>query len=374
MKHWRYIEDDGVDAAEGLAADEVLMDYHLQATDGQAPGILRLYTYRDHCALVGRFQNIHAELNLPFCRQQHISFSRRLTGGGAIIMGQQQLGICLTLPAPDQLSTRQLYRKLSAPIAGALKTLGIETRFRGKNDLEVNGKKIAGLGIFSNPRGIIQFHTSLLLDLDLELMLKVLNIPLQKVAGKSLDRVRNRITTVNRETGLNMEPDEFRPLLRKAFQQSLGIRFFSQAFSPSENKDIIQLAEAKYRHPDWLYRQTPQPDMNGMGLKKTDGGLLRAYVALKGPTIKSLLITGDYLAQEALFTELEASLKWSPADKTAIAEAVQKVFQAHNPPPQGIRADDLATLVWRATLAAMKEVHHNYRGSCYQPRELRQDA
>ena len=58
MTRWRYLEDDGVDAAAGLAADEALM---LRCGRGQTPdadATLRLYTYRAHCALVGRYQSL----------------------------------------------------------------------------------------------------------------------------------------------------------------------------------------------------------------------------------------------------------------------------------------------------------------------------
>jgi lipoate-protein ligase A len=44
--------------------------------------------------------------------------------------------------------------------------MGTEAKFRSRNDLEVNGKKIAGLGVHVSATGDIQFHTSLLVDLD----------------------------------------------------------------------------------------------------------------------------------------------------------------------------------------------------------------
>ena len=84
---WRYLADDGVSAAFGLAADEVLA--RRQGT-GASPPTLRLYTYASHCALVGRFQRVALEVRLPFCRAHGIAVNRRPTGGGAIIMGADQ--------------------------------------------------------------------------------------------------------------------------------------------------------------------------------------------------------------------------------------------------------------------------------------------
>ena len=52
---WQLISADGARATHGLAADEVLCR---QVGAGRSPPTLRLYTYRSHCALVGRFQNL----------------------------------------------------------------------------------------------------------------------------------------------------------------------------------------------------------------------------------------------------------------------------------------------------------------------------
>ena len=86
---WRYFPEDRVSDYFGLAADETMA---LRVGKNQSLPILRLYTYRSNSALVGRFQRIENELNLNFCETQCISVNRRLTGGGAILLGEDQLG------------------------------------------------------------------------------------------------------------------------------------------------------------------------------------------------------------------------------------------------------------------------------------------
>ena len=61
MTTWRLIRDDGATAAGGLAADETLAR---RVGEGASPPTLRLYTYRPHVALVGRFQDATNELRL----------------------------------------------------------------------------------------------------------------------------------------------------------------------------------------------------------------------------------------------------------------------------------------------------------------------
>ncbi len=123
MNEWRLITDDGVSASFGLAADECLA--HRVGTGTSQP-TLRLYTYRSHCALVGRFQNTDNEISRTYCEANGIPLNRRPTGGGAIIMGEDQLGIALCIPGREGDSYRQareLMVHFSAGIISGLEAL-----------------------------------------------------------------------------------------------------------------------------------------------------------------------------------------------------------------------------------------------------------
>ncbi len=367
MTTWRYIKENSVTAANGLATDEFLMGTYSGKSTSEAT--LRLYTYKNYCTLVGRFQNIHAELNLEAIRQMGFQYSRRLTGGGAIIMGEGQLGLCLaTANTFNSGNTRELYHIFSTPVLKALEQLGIKAGFQGKNDLVVKGKKIAGLGIHVNPHGAIQFHTSLLVDLDIPVMLKVLNIPLQKIGDKKqIHKVEQRITTVSREIGRDIKTEEVRQIVADNFEKHFDIKLSEKPVDDFEKTAIEQLANARYRNEDWVFQNSPQSDMTGMGLKKTADGLLRTYISLKGETIKSALITGDFTEHENLFKYIEAQLKWSPLDKEKIMQTVQKAFLKFNENDFGLTAKEVFDSIWRAALGAMKEVKYTYEGSCYYP-------
>jgi len=90
---WRYLIEDRVSAAAGLACDEATMLPHgRDSAATAAAATLRLYTYRPHCALVGRYQSVDDEIELAACARLGVEVSRRPTGGGAILMGADQLG------------------------------------------------------------------------------------------------------------------------------------------------------------------------------------------------------------------------------------------------------------------------------------------
>ncbi|GIT06484.1 MAG: hypothetical protein CM1200mP30_01140 [Pseudomonadota bacterium] len=67
-----------------------------------------------------------------------------------------------------------------------LLVFGVNAQFRGKNDLEVEGRKIGGLGIHSNASGGYLLHCSLLVDLDVPLMLRALNFPFRKTGSQAI--------------------------------------------------------------------------------------------------------------------------------------------------------------------------------------------
>ncbi len=367
---WRYIEEDNVSADYGLATDEFLMSYYPVENPSPEP-TLRLYTYRSHCALVGRFQNISAELNLANCTRDKVQIGRRPTGGGAIIMGAGQLGLCITTSSAFEwhgLRPGEIYERLSRPVIHALKNLGIDARFRPKNDLEVNGKKIAGLGVYNDVHGAILFHTSLLVDLDIPQMLRVLSIPAQKISDKALIRsVSQRITTVSREIKRTISVSEVRQRVKKQFESDFGIHLVERPVSAAERERIEHLAATKYRSEAWLFQRSPQADMTGMSLKKTPAGLLRIYMGLLGDTIKSVLITGDFLEHADLLNRIESQLKWRPLDKSRITGIVAEAFSRNGAAVAGLEATDVVEAIWEAALRAKTENHFTYRGSCYYP-------
>ena len=371
MTKFRYIQDSNSSASYGLAADEYLMQYHQDGSEFQAT--LRLYNYRDHCVLAGRFQDINAEIDIEACKENGFEFGRRLTGGGAILMGTGQLGICFATSSKtfEWGNVRELYHKFSAPVIEALALLGIEATFRSKNDLEVNGKKIAGLGVHVSAEGAIQFHTSLLIDLDISQMLKVLKIPIQKYSDKrKISSVEQRITTISKELGRKISKREVIETIKHCFAKAFEIEFVTENFSPGEKLRIGQLEQKRYLLDDWIFQRSPQSDMTGMSLKKTPAGLLRTYIGLKGETIKSVLITGDFFEQADIFGRIESELKWSSMDEENIRTVVNKVFQSQefDHIKYGLTTEVIVQSIWLAAQRAMAAERYTYKGSCYYPK------
>ena len=326
MNTWRYIENNHVTASAGLAADEVLAT---RVGSGASQPTLRLYTYKP-CALVGRFQTIENELNLDYCAQKKIPVNRRPTGGGAIIMGEGQLGVALAIPGKSDetyASVRERMAQFSQGIISGLSTLGIDVEFRRKNDLEVNGKKIAGLGLHKTATGGLLFHASLLVDLDVAFMLNVLQTPFEKISDKDISSVAERTTTIQRENLNPITLNEVRRTVLNGYKTAFGVNIELSDFSHEEKDEIRQLEKDKYMDSDWIFQSTNVADAIGKSMIKTEGGLLDIRIVLAGKMIKSAYIGGDFFTSEHAIADLEQSLRWHSSQDKSLKKTLTQVYK-----------------------------------------------
>lgn len=365
MTAWRLLAADAVDAAAGLAFDEAMLGaYSRDAAD--VPPTLRLYTYRSHCALIGRYQHLEAEVDLEACRRTGTEFNRRPTGGGAIVMGSGQLGVAVATRAPTEQTPRQMLERFSQCIIAGLRRVGIQARFRGKNDLEAGGRKIAGLGLYLDGRGGLLFHSSILADLDIAFMLEVLQIPAAKLGAPGIEAVRDRITTVTRETGEAWDGASLREEIAAGFSTALGVEVDPGQPLCHEIQAAEHLLEERYCSVQWLHQVSPRPDTTASATAKTPLGLVRVYLALQADTVKSVLFTGDFNTVPEPLIALEESLRWKRLERSVIEEAVGKSFSSYpDLGGAGQIVDALLEAGERVTGRALAAPQRH--GSCYFP-------
>jgi lipoate-protein ligase A len=354
---WRLITDDNVSDSFGLATDDVIAQ---RVGKGESPPTLRLYTYRP-CALVGRFQTVEHEIHVDYCLANSIPINRRPTGGGAIIMGNGQLGVALMIRGQRQDTysrARELMSQFSAGLVGSLVGLGVQADFRRKNDIEVNGRKIAGLGIYRAPSGGLLFHASLLVDLDVALMLRMLNTPFEKISDKEITMVAGRITNVRREIGWPISVNQARERVAQGYAAAFGVKLVPGELTDDERLAIAKLEEEKYLSQEWLFQKIEVPDMFGAAKVKTPAGLLDIRATLAGRTLKAVFIGGDFFASENAIADLESSLRWHSSNPKAVTATLTKIYARRqselNAIPLPALTEVIQKAVKRATIAESK--------------------
>ncbi len=347
MPLWRLFKDivNPVSAALGLSIDDTLP---LSLSQHGSPPILHLYIFKPS-AIVGKYQDINAALRLDRCRQREIEYNRRSTGGGTVIMGPKvvALGLGISLDHPGlKGGINGIFESLSTVLMDALQNLGIKAGFRPKNDLEVGGRKIAGLSASLETEKAILFHASLLVDFDIPLMLDIMHQPPLKLSDKGYSCFSQRITTIKEQLGCDIDMDTVVAAIEKAFIQRFDVSFEVVEPDTWEKKSIREFTTTRYTNPDWIFSHKHPRSSMGVSAVKTPGGLLEIYLALAGNTIEHIMITGDFFSTTKDINLLESSLKWTSAKREKIEEHLSEVWR--NEIIYGVSFDTLTEAILQA--------------------------
>ena len=347
---WRLLIGKDVDHSQALAEDDAMA----QSAASVDQVTLRLYTYRS-CVLVGRFQHVTDEVQVDSCREMGIPINRRPTGGGSIVMGPDQLGVALIIPSQNsdfEFSSERLMRQCATGIVSALEMLGIQARFHGKNDLVVAGRKIAGLGLYRSHAGGRLFHASVLLDLDIGYMLRVLRTPFEKMRDKGFKPVSERICTVHGESRNSMTMREFVNLVAAGYTKAFDVQLRRGNLESTETELSDRLCREQYATEEWVNRDDLKVrDRVGRYQMRTDGGSLDVRTIVAGQMVKSVFVNGDFVASDNAVADLESSLKWHVRDAGALSQTISKVVERNAGGWPNISATDVAN----AVLAAIED-------------------
>lgn len=351
METWRLLDTGARSAAENMAMDEVLLER--KATES-IPNTLRFLQFSNPTVLVGHHQSVEEEVRLDYCRAHGIEINRRLTGGGALYWGKNELGWEIYISKKDPRippGIEDLYRKMGEAAALGFRHLGVRAYFRPKNDIEIQGRKISGTG-GTELSGAILFQGTVLVDVDVDEMLRSLRIPTEKLQDKEIESVRERVTCLKWELGRTPSIQAIKASLTKGFEETFGVRFENKSLTVEE-ENSLKAKLATFSSQEFIFKtRNSLPRRKTLGsLLKAPGGLIRISIALDSKThvINQILITGDFFAypKRAIF-DLESFLKNSKATPSDIKGIVHAFFSDQKPKIPGISETHLILAIEEA--------------------------
>ncbi|MCF8563639.1 lipoate--protein ligase family protein [Alicyclobacillus tolerans] len=334
MNTWRLLDPGPLPAWRQMALDAVVIRAR---AEHRVPDTIRFMEFEPHAALLGYHQALDLEVYADVCADLGVEVNRRITGGGAIYMDSRQLGweICLssqssTLPAEPM----QIYQKFASVVVETLAHFGIEAAFRPVNDVEVCGRKISGTGGTQWGDAWI-YQGTLLIDFDVDTMLRVLRLPIEKLTDKEVSSFRQRTVTVRELLRGAVPPiSEVKAVMVNALQKVLGVQVQPATLTPGEQEEWVRTQD-DYRHMEWINRRRP-PALGQdvlVGATKAQGGLLKASLVVdKGAQrIRRAFLSGDFFVYpERAVMDMEASLKEAPADPRLLRLLVQDHYEKGN--------------------------------------------
>lgn len=295
-----------------VAFDQAMIDTH-QA--GEIPDSIRFLRFPP-TALIGRHQALSREVHVDYCNAHGVGIARRITGGGAIYFDPGQLGWSLVFGRSTlRIATlSDLTREICEAAATGLRRLGVDARYRPRNDIEVDGRKLSGTGGFFDGDTLF-YQGTVLIDMDSSAMLAALNVPQAKLATRALDSAAQRVVTLKELLGETPEVDVVRRALVDGFADHLGI-------APVEGSITAREETLAEQHHDELFGTdafvaTIDDPAASAGVHSasvaTPGGTITAHVRLEGPSLdrlREVLITGDFfVTPPRTVLDLEAALR-----------------------------------------------------------------
>ena len=305
----RYIYNPSTDPAFNLAAEEWLM------TEAEED-VFMLWRNRP-AVIVGRNQNTLAEIDEAFTRERGIPVVRRLSGGGAVF---HDLGnINFTFINSGNPGEGLDFERFTVPIQQALRSMGVECVFSGRNDLLIDGRKFSGNAQHFHA-GRILHHGTLLFSSDMTDLSGALRVDPEKYRDKAVKSVRSRVTNISSHLPAPMEVTAFIKALMDFV--SGGASPEDLALTGAEADAIEELADRRYRTWDWNFGSSPA--YNFSRRTRTEGGLLDVNLYVKKGRILKARLFGDYFGVRDV-EELEERLLGSRHERGEIASRLDGV-------------------------------------------------
>jgi lipoate-protein ligase A len=317
----RVIDSGVTEGRLNIALGQALIERH---GEGAIPDTLRFLRFPP-TALIGRHQSLAQEVNLDFCGEHHIGLARRITGGGAIFLDPGQLGWELVVRRASIGGTdlTDAARRICTAAASGLGRLGVPARFRPRNDIEVDGRKISGTGGFFDGDTLF-FQGTVLVDLDPSVMMSVLNVAKAKLEKHALDSAEQRVVTLRALLGEGC-PDmaAIQEALVAGFEEGLGLRAENGALDDQDRALARQLFDEEIGRDEFVNEIVlPADDRSTLVGEHTGaGGTVRTHLRLQGAKqnrIASVLISGDFfVTPPRVVYDLEGALRGLPLDQVA---------------------------------------------------------
>jgi lipoate-protein ligase A len=260
--------------------------------------------------IVGRHQNTAAEIDEDFVRERGMAVIRRITGGGAVFhdLGNVNFSFVRLEHSGGGLD----FARFAAPVLEALRAMGVDCGFDGRNDLVAGGRKFSGNAQHIEHRRVLH-HGTLLFDSRLEDLAGALRPDPVKFRGKSIRSVPARIVML-KEHLPHLGVEEFMGLLFARMLRTLpGKR---RDLSGPEEEAIAELARARYENGEWNFGASPAYGFARRA--RIPAGCFDIRLDVKQGIILNAGIRGDFFALRPI-EELEALLRGCPHEREALA-------------------------------------------------------
>ena len=230
-----WIDNDRFDPPWNIAAEE-----HLLTTRREPVAML---WRNSRSVIIGKNQDLEAEVDTALAEEFRIPVVRRLTGGGTVFhdLGNVNYTYIFTFDGKHEMD----FAPFAGRLIAALEQMGVTAELSGRNDILVDGKKISGCAhACAGNRAI--YHGTLLFSADLSQMERLIRFSEEKYRGRGIKSVSSRVENLS-----NLLPDIDVETFMARLRALLSGGCTRYSFSESDIAAIDRLRKEKYTNPNW---------------------------------------------------------------------------------------------------------------------------
>ncbi len=248
----RLVETGSKDAFTNMAIDEAIM--RLQGRIGKPT--VRFYGWKPSAISIGYFQSLKEEVDLEKCKQLGVDFVRRITGGGAVFH-EDELTYSFFCSEDSNIVAKNIldsYNKICNSLVLGFSKLNLDAKFVPLNDIIVNGKKISGNAQTRRNKAVLQ-HGTILMGVDVEKMFSLLLVPDEKLKGKLIESVKQRVTSIENELGKKVEFAEVVEAMKKGFEENFSAELVKEELAEEEKLLAEKIRKERFSSREWNFKR-----------------------------------------------------------------------------------------------------------------------
>lgn len=300
------------DPAFNLALEETLFN----TLSPEHPGIFLIWRNAPS-VIVGCHQNTAEEVNAAYCREHGIAVVRRPTGGGAVYhdLGNVNFSFLVWVEKHRLAGFDEFMR----PMVAALQDLGINAEYTSRNDITVDGRKVAGTAQRRSGQRMLH-HGCILVDVDTSVLSEALAADPEKFRSKGVASHRARVANLREFLPKELSFEEcmesvVNAMTRRCAQETRPLPSWIRS-------EAEALADRRYRSWDWNWGQSPR--FTEKRRRRFLWGRLECLLDVRGGCISGCRLFGDFFALRDI-GELEKLLTGLRADAPSLREALKDV-------------------------------------------------
>lgn len=207
----------------------------------------------DNAIVVGKNQDVEAEVDLAVAGERNIRIARRFSGGGTVYQDLGNFNLTFIETTTDICFSRYVDRVISF-----LSSVGIQAQADERLGITAQGAKISGSAQCVHKNRIL-FHCTLLYSTDLDMLNASING--KPSAGvlpgtrslRAVPSVRSRVTNLNREMVCPPALEQFGGLILDYFLKEEKDNRRLDSLSFADEVAIEALRDCKYARPAWIF-------------------------------------------------------------------------------------------------------------------------